>query len=366
MKKEVSLRQIAYMFLLLTISPILRQIPSILAGEAGRSGYLSPLWSIIVLVPLTAIILLLIKSFPGLNLYEIMEHLMGKFPAKVFIIGYIFWILLQLTAKINIYSLTLQFTLMPRTRSNLFMAVMMFLVYYALLRGMKTIFRFSEFVLGPVLAFFAIMMLCALPKVRLDYLLRVSTIQLPATIMAAKSVISAGGIIIIALFFADKLNLSITKKQKRKLWYSVLFYVLLTFVITVFTFGITGADLTANLPFPFYITVKSISFFNVLERFEVLVTLICVLSDFIFICILSTLLMRCIQWLFNVRERGFLFVPLAMIVFYLTYFVSQTQFEFNYLYRTIIMNLDLIFLYLIPFFLGLLCLAKRKNIRKQY
>lgn len=366
MKKEVSLRQIAYMYLLLTISPILRQIPRFLAGEAGRSGYLSPIWSFVALLPLTAIVLLLIKSFPGLNLYEVMEQLMGKFLAKVFLLGYMLWILILLTAKVNIYTLTLQFTLMPRTRSSLFMVIMMFLVYYALLRGMKTIFRFSEFVLGPIIAFFVVIMLTAIPKLRLDYLLPVSTIHLPSTIMATKSVISVGGIIIITLFFGDKLNLSITKKQKRKLLYSVIFFVVLTFVITVLTFGITGAALTANLPFPFYITVKSISVFNVLERFEVLVTLICVISDFIFICILSTLLMRCIQWIFGIRERGFLFVPLAMIVYYLTYFISQTQFEFDYFYRNIIMNLDLVFLYLIPFILGFLCLIKRKHIRKQY
>ncbi|HKL99968.1 MAG TPA: GerAB/ArcD/ProY family transporter [Mobilitalea sp.] len=364
MNKELSLRQIVYLYLFLSVSPILRQIPAALAGEAGRSGYLSPLWSILVLLPLTGIILLLIESFPGLNIYEIMVQLIGKILAKLIILTYMLWFLLLLTTKVSAYSMTIQFTLMPKTRSDFFMITLIVMVFYALLRGIKTIFRFSEFTLGPVIVFFIILIVCSLGRIRTDYLLPVSKVKLPSTIMASKNVISVGGFIIIALFFSDKLGITVSKLQKRKLWYGVLVFALLTFGITVFTFGITGANLTANLPFPFYISVKSISFFNIFERFEVLVTLICVLSDFIAICTLATLLTRSIQWLFDIKERGFLFVPLSIIVYYLTYLTTSTQFEFDFLYRYVIINLNLIYQFLIPFFLGVVCLIRRKNIKK--
>ena len=367
MNKEVSLRQIAYMFLFLSISPILRQIPAALAKEAGRSGYLSPLWSVLAVIPLTGIILLLINAFPGLNIYEIMIQLIGNFMSKLVILFYFIWFLLVLVSKINVYSLTLQFTLMPRTRSELLMIIMIALVYYALLRGMKTVFRFAEFALGPIIGFFAILIICALTRLRTDYLLPVSTFRLPETIYASVNVISVGGYIVIALFFSDKLGISVPKQQKRKLWYAALSFVVLAFTVTLFTFGITGAALTAYVPFPFYISVKSISFFNVFERFEVLVTLICILSDFITICILATMLGRCIQWLFGLKNRGgYLFLPLAMTIYFLTYLISSTQFEFDFLYRYIIVNLNLIFQYVIPFLLGFVCLIKRKKIKQQY
>ena len=366
MNKEVTLRQITLMYLFISISTIMRQVPEALAKEAGRSGYLSPLWSVIATLPLTAIIILLIRSYPGLNIYEIMVQLLGKILSKIIISGYLLWILLAITAKVTIYSLTLQFTLMPKTRSEFFMVVLIILVFYALIRGMKTIFRFAELTLGTVLILFAVMFICALSRIRSDYLLPVSTINLPNTIMASKSVIAVGGNIIIALFFADKFGISVTKEQIRKLWFGVLTFTLLAFVITFFTFGISGTSLTATLPFPFYITVKSISFFNTFERFEVLVTLICILSDFIAICIFAIILLRCFQWLFNLKQCNFLFVPITMIVFYLTYYVSSTQFEFNYLYQYLIINLNLIFQYVIPLLLAFLCLIKRKKIKKQY
>ncbi|MBP1756341.1 MAG: putative rane protein, partial [Firmicutes bacterium] len=129
-------------------------------------------------------------------------------------------------------------------------------------------------------------------------------------------------------------------------------------------------SLTANLPFPFYITVKSISFFNIFERFEVLVTLICILSDYISIAIFAVLLLRCFEWLFKLEKSEILCIPLAVIIFYLTYYLSSTQFEFNYLYRVLLVNLNLIFEYVIPFILAVLCLFMRKkiksNIKKQY
>lgn len=365
MNKEVSIRQIIYMYIFFSLSSILREIPFALAREADRSGYLSPLWSIAALLPLAGVILLLIKSYPGLNIYEIMEHLAGKFLAKIFILAYILWFMLMLAARVNIYSLSIQFTLMPKTRPDFFMAVMIIMVFYALAKGIKTIFRFSEFILGPVILLIAVLFVCAFTRLRTDYLLPVSLAKLKPSVMASRSVIASGGSIIIALFFADKYGISVTKQQKRKLLYAILFFVLLSFVITLFTFGVTGALSAAAYPFPFYITVKSISFFNVFERFEVLVTLICMISDFLSICVMGVLILRCIGWLFNTKQEFVFAVPVTMIVFYLTYFISSTQFEYDYLYNTLLLYLSLVFQYAIPFLLALLSIGD-KRLKKPY
>ncbi len=370
MNRELTLRQITFMFLFISISTVLRQVPQALALEAGRSGYLSPIISIVATIPLTAVIIFLIKSFPGLNFYEIMVQLMGAFLSKLVILAYIFWLFLITTAKVTSYSLTLEFTLMPRTRADFFMIVMIVMVFYGLLRGVKTIFRFSELMLGTVLILFAILFLCAFTRLRTDYLIPVSTVNLLQTTLAAKHVVTVGGNIIIALFFADKLGISITKSQFRKLWFGIVIFSCLAFILTLFTFGISGTSLTANLPFPFYITVKSISFFNIFERFEVLITLICILSDYSAIAIFVVLLLRCFEWLFGLKDCEVLALPLGIIIFYLTYYLSSTQFEFIYLYRVVLVNLNLIFQYVIPLIMGFLCLIMRRkiknNVKKQY
>lgn len=366
MNEHLSMRQVVFMILFVSLSPVLRQIPTALAKEAGKSGYLSPIWSVFIIIPLAFAILLLIKAFPGLNIYEIMTQLVGSFLTKFITILYILWTLLLLSAKINIYSLTLQFTLMPKTRSDFFMQIILFLVFYALLRGSKTIFRFSEFTLGPILLLISILFLCAIGNLRTDYLLPVSTMNLPSTVKASINVIAVGGNMIIALFFADKLGISLTKKQMRRFCIGALTFIILSFIITIFTFGISGAGLTAKLPFPFYITVKSISFFNIFERFEVIVTLICILSDFISISIMFIILMKLIEWLFALEGRGFLFIPLAVIIYFLSYFISSSQFELYFLYRYIIVYVNLIFQYIIPLFLLLIYLIKRKHIKKPY
>lgn len=366
MNKPLSIRQAVFMFLFISISPVLRQIPSALAREAGRSGYLSPFWSILPIMILTGTIILLINSYPGLNLYEITVQLAGKVFAKVIMLLYLIWSLLYLTGKLNAYALSIQFTLMPKTGSDFFIQIMLLLVFYALFKTSKTVFRFSEFTLGPIFLLIGILFLCAINKLRMDYLLPVSTISLPYTVKASKHVIAVGGNIFMTMFFADSFGISVTKKQMRKFWSGAIIFIVLSFIITVFTFGITGAPLCANLPFPFYITVKSISFFNIFERFEVLVTLICILSDYIAICIMFIVVMRIIKWLFGIDEQGFLLVPLAAVIYYLTFLVSRTQFEYDFLYRHIIVNANLVFQYVVPFLLCLLCLLKRKHIRKQY
>ena len=366
MNKQLSIRQAVFLYMFITISPVLRQIPSALAREAERNGSLSPFFAIPPILILTGTIILLITSYPGFNLYEIAVQLAGKVFARFIMFLYLIWALLYLSAKLNAYALSIQFTLMPKTGSDFFILVMLVLVYYALLRTSKTIFRFSEFALGPIFFLIGILFICAVGKLRTDYLLPVSTTEIPSAAMASKHVIAAGGNMIIIMFFADNFGISITKNQLRKFWTGAWIFIVFSFIITVFTFGITGALLTANLPFPFYITVKSISFFNVFERFEVLVTLICILSDYVSICVMFIVVMYIIKWLFGLKETGFLFVPLAAVVYYLTFYVCKTQFEYDFLYNKLIVNLNLIFQYVIPLLLSLFCLVKRKHIRKQY
>ncbi len=366
MKKEVSLRQIAYMYILITIAPILRQIPNALAYQAGRGGYLSPLWSTLGIIPITGIIISLIKSFPGLNFYELMETILGKVLAKILIFSYLIWFILTIATKLNSFSLTLQFTLMPRTKTSFFVVIIGILVLYSLAKGVKTIFRFAEFIVGPILILFLILFAFAISKIRPDYLIPIATNNLPDTILASKNVLAVGGYIIIALFFADKYGLRVSKKNISKLWAAAGIFIITTFLITLFTYGVSGADLTATLPFPFYITVKSISLFNVLERLEVLITLLCIISDFISISIYSVILINCFVWLFNLKEKSFLYIPLTAIVYYLTYFISRSQFEFDFFYKNVLVNANIVFQYIVPLFIGLIGLLKRKVIRKQY
>lgn len=365
MNREITLRQVTFLYLFVSVSTILRQVPQNLAREAGRSGYLSPVWSIAATALLTGIILLLMKYFPGLNFYEIMVRLVGTFLAKLLILAYLVWILLGAAAKVISYSLTLEYTLMPRTRSDFFMSVMMILVFYALLRGMKTIFRFSELSLGTILILFAVLFICAVSRLRSDYLIPVSVVHLKSTIYAARHVAAVGGNIIIVLFFTDKLVTPLTNKHLHKLWFGIAVFTALAFIITLFTFGISGTTLTKSLPFPFYITVKSISFFQIFERFEVLVTLICILSDFVAISIFVILLFRCLTWLFHMEKGEALYIPLAVIIFYLTYFISSTQFEFDYFYQVFLVNTNLIFEYMIPLILALICLIRRKKLNQR-
>ncbi|NLZ83707.1 MAG: GerAB/ArcD/ProY family transporter [Clostridiales bacterium] len=366
MNKELSLRQISYIFVFISLSPILRQIPRALAAEAGRSAYVSPIWSIVAIVPLTIIVVGLIKVFPGLNLYEIMLQVFGTFLSKIMILGYLLWFLLLVASKINIYTQTLQFTLMPQTRNNFFLITLILLVAYVLQRGLKTVFRFTEFTLGIILLAFIIIFLCSVSRIREDYLLPISTIYLADTARAAVNVVAVGGNIIIALFFSDKLGISTTKMQRGRLWIGMGIFLVLTFLTTLSTIGINGASLTANLPFPFYITVKGISFFDIFERFEVLVTLISMLSDFIFICLLFTIIIRCFEWFFNLKDKSFLYMPLAIIIFYLTYYISSTQFEFDFLYRNVIIYVNIIFQFFIPMLIVLFSLFQIKKIKKQY
>ena len=110
--------------------------------------------------------------------------------------------------------------------------------------------------------------------------------------------------------------------------------------------------------------MKSISFFNILERFEVIVTLICMLSDYGHMRVSGPVKADSVA--VCVKPGEVFIVPLAVVVYYLSFFTSSTQFEHDFLYRNVIVNLNMVFQYFLPMFFGFICLFKRKNIRKPY
>lgn len=359
--REITFRQALYLFIFVSLAQVLRGLPSALVNEVGNAGYMSILIAVFPLLVLAGIIILLLKTYPEQNFFEILEKILGRFLAKVLVLLYIIWALTSAVLIMNQYTLTLQSTLMPYTKSNYFIIVMIILVFYAVHKGMKTIFRISELTLLPILLFLIIMILFGIPKFDPSNLVPIYVEEPESALFAAKYVYTIGGNLILLLFFADKYKdfKKYQDKSRTKLFLSVGLYSLIALVITVSTIAINGAQLTSKLPYSFFMTIKRISIFKVFERFETFITLITALSDFVAISIFVVIIIRCMKWLFNMEHVAYLELPIAAVVYYLTYYLSDTQFELDYFYNNIYIPMNIIYQYLLPIFIILIFFIRR-------
>lgn len=351
MKKVITFRQLFYMFLAISITPILTLIPADLAVGNSSSAGISVILSLVALIPLALLIVVFMKAYPHYNFYEILVELFGRAVAKVLIAFYGIWSFVVLSTKVWQYTLNLQSSIMSNTREQVFFVTMMILVLYAFLRGIKTIFRFAEFVLVPMLIILFIYILSAIPNIRLDYIKVANTLSFSQLCGQAGFIIAAAGNLFLILIYGDSVkdHSKIGKLIARFLIATIALFLVLLILVTVVTFSLVGNNASAMISTPFYVAMKGISVLNILEHFEAILIIIMFLSDFLGICLYASISMRCIKWACSVRKMKFLYIPFAVFIYYLALVLCRTQFDVEYLYNTILVKWNLIMQYVIPF-----------------
>lgn len=353
MKKVITFRQLFYMFLVTSITPILTQIPAELAVGNSSSACISILLSLVALLPLALLIAVILQAYPHYNFYEILMVLFGRVVAKAIIIFYGIWACIVLTTKVWQYTLNLQSSIMSNTREQVFFVSMIILVLYAFLRGIKTIFRFAEFVLMPMLVILFIYVLSAIPNIRLDYIMVANTLTFSELCGQAGYVISVAGNLILLLFYGDSIK-DHSKSGKliaRFFIVAIALFLVLLILVTVVSFSLVGNSAASSMSAPFYVAMKGISVLNILERFEAILIIIMFFSDFLGICLYASISMRCIKWVTSVRKLNFLYIPFGIFIYYLALVLCRTQFDVEFLYNTIIVKWNLIMEFVIPFVL---------------
>ena len=353
MKKVITFRQLFYMFLAISITPILTLIPAELAAGNSSSAGISVLLSLVALIPLAVLIAVFMQAYPHYNFYEILVELFGRVVAKTIITFYGIWAFVVLTTKVWQYTLNLQSSIMSNTREQVFFVTMIILVLYAFLRGIKTIFRIAEFVLAPMLVILFIYILSAIPYIRWDYIKVANTLSFSELWGQAGFIIAAAGNLFLFLIYGDSVK-DHSKSGKliaRFFATTIVLFLALLIVVTVVSFSIVGNNAASSISAPFYVAMKGISVLNILEHFEAILIIIMFLSDFLGICLYASISMRCIKWVCSVRKMNFLYIPFAVFIYYLALVLCRTQFDVEFLYNTIIVKWNLIMQYVIPFVL---------------
>ena len=360
MKKVITFRQLFYMFLAISITPILTLIPAELAVGNSSSAGISMLLSLVALIPLALLIAVFMQAYPHYNFYEILVELFGRVVAKAIIAIYGIWAFVALTTKVWQYTLNLQSSIMSNTREQVFFVTMIILVLYAFSRGIKTIFRIAEFVLAPMLVILFLYILSAVPNIRWDYIKVANTLSFSELCGQAGFIIAAAGNLFLILIYGDSVK-DHSKSGKliaRFLATTIVLFLALLIIVTVVSFSIVGNNAASSISAPFYVAMKGISVLNILEHFEAILIIIMFLSDFLGICLYASISMRCIKWVCSIRKMNFLYIPFAVFIYYLALVLCRTQFDVDFLYNTILVKWNIVMQYVIPFVLMIVHYSK--------
>lgn len=362
MKTNISIRQIIFLFIFTSITPIFSYIPNVCASHSQNAGYISAVYGGILLSVYAFFLLQIIRAYPYQNFYDILKNTFGLILAKIIILLYGMWALLFLTFKINSYTTLLQTTLLPSINVGILIIFLFLLVLYAVKKGAKTIFRFSEFFYGISLFFLAALFLFSFRSMNKEYLVPVTIEHFKSSLLSIPDICAIGGNLVLLLFFAECLITMDTHDQIRKRIYSgILIFTVFCTASVFMVIAICGSQLTAEFNYPVFQAVKSVTLLSSFERFDSFITLICVLSDFTTISIFLIVVIQCIGNLFPTKIQFSIGIALFITGCTFVMINKATQIELNSFYLTTIIYINLIFQYALPILIGIIALLKNKK-----
>ena len=287
--EKLTRRQLFALSSVAVLSPALRLLPREDTAIAGSASWLC---GVAAYVPLLLFALLLNAMLrcrrEGEGMSELILRALGAVAGKVVLAVYSLWFLLYAAFLLRSGAERFVTTVYPFSGHWPFVVTLLALSLIAALGGAKALFRSAEIFLPLLTAVLLFVLTFALPELNPKGLLAVSAADIGPVLLGAVPLLNIGaGMLVYPTFFEGLVPIAPGRGKATAKW--LVRVCLLAVLLSVLAIGMLGAELTANLSYPFFTMLRNVSIFHAVERFEALVVGLWVLPDFILISLMLML-----------------------------------------------------------------------------
>lgn len=275
----ISRRQLSILLFVSALSPLIRQTPGMAVQSAGGAVWLSSLLALVPL-PLAGWMLgrLLRRRAHGEGLGGVLLRVFGRVGGRVAVLFYTGWTLFYAGFVLRAGADRFVTAVYPGSRPWLFMAVMAALCVPASLGRLKTLARCAEIALPLLVLVFAFVFLFCLPGLDAANLAPLSTETLSDAVRGTPWLLSTMSVLLLLAFLSDRTEEGALGAPFHRAFFALGTLAVLLCVTVVGTFG---AKLSAEMHYPFFVMIRCIRIFRLLERVEALVVAQWVVTDFL-------------------------------------------------------------------------------------
>lgn len=327
-KGKIGLRQALVIFFLASVSPLIRLIPSYLSESSKQASWVVPIFAIIPLILLVALLNTFFnkaknRSFNSLE--EVLEGAYGKIITKVILIVYTLWLVVLCAVQLRLVAERYATTLFFYSSEKLFVILSLVLVYFALKGSFETLARFSE--IGAIILLAILILIAIIAIQNFD----VKNVY-PVTVYDAKD-IGEGMLSVVSIFSSityiffmgdiinDKENL-LRSGRRLSIWYA--FIVMLIVFVTI---GCFGHRVVNAFTHPFFIALKSTRFLEMLEGVDGIFVSLWLMMDFFLVCYYLYIVTAMVKKTFKLKSRKTVVTPLIFVIYILSFLVASSFFE---------------------------------------
>ncbi len=295
------------------VSKVFYTSPAMVAKVVGTAGWYMTLISALTATIAFTPVYFLLRRFPGKNIMEANDIVLGKTGGSVFSFLLFFILLVSAAANIREFTEVLIVYAYPLSPSSYIMILLIAIIVFAAYLGLESIARVSRILSGILLIGLAILMVLATKNYKFHRLFPIFGYGLGKTLINGLLRSSAYGDITIIAIFASSLQ-GISHVKKAGYISLALSGIIITTIIFAFTLSFpyyTGQEATA----PMYLAATLIDYGAFFKRLEAMFLFIWNITHMISSSVLFYMSLMIYSHIFNIKDKKPLILPLSIVLF---------------------------------------------------
>jgi spore germination protein KB len=282
-------------------------------SEVKQDTWISILIASMMILPLIALYIRVIKLCPGLNLFEILINVFGGVFGKILSFAFVWYAVHIATGSMEDFTTFVQVSNMPETPKYLTAYFILLLAVWSVKSGPENIGRLSKLV-WPIVAIATLLtIIIGARKMDINNLKPVMEADFKSLLSSSfsMSMLPLGEIVLCLSFFSSVS----AKSNTSKIFIKSLIFITIFFVATVVrNVLILGVPSALMLYYPSYLSASIISVGDFFTRVEALIGIVAVLTGFIKICVCLYTASLGLSKILNISDRKTMVVPCGLLI----------------------------------------------------
>ncbi|XGY92758.1 endospore germination permease [Bacillus sp. RS11] len=315
MEKEIiSSRQFTIITLLFTVGTAILIIPSSVTSAAKQDAWIATIIGVGLSFLLVKLLVTLGNQTPTLTFTEANEKILGRFFGKLTAIGFILLSFFAAGELLYFIGTFMSTEVMPETPSMAFSLLFGIIIIYAAYQGIEVFARLAEILFPVFILVFIIFVVCISPLINFENvqpILETSKKSLFISVIRFMSICSFP-LVVLLILFPSAVN--VHKSAQKGFYIGTAIGGIVLIIIVTLCILVLGPELTSNRTFPSYALAQRVSIGNFLQRVEVIMAAMWILSIFIKTFMYFYASVIGIAQICEIKDHRPLIVPIGMTI----------------------------------------------------
>jgi spore germination protein KB len=295
-------------------------------GQAERDMWISTAAAILLSIPLYMVYSRILSLFPGKDLFEILELNFGKFFGKLISLLFI-WFAFHLGALvIRNFGEFIATVALPETPKIVSMLIFTLLCIWGAKAGIETLAKCSEYFLIFVMSLIILFGLLVIPNMDTDNIMPIMGNGFGRAMAGVLSAITFpfGEAVVFMMVFSSLRN----KKSSYRVFIPALILAGMVVVyISLRNIMVLGPSTIKAVYFPSYSVISRVNIGNFLQRMEIAVTVVFILSGYVKVTVCLLGATKGVARILGFDDYRILVTPVGLLMVNLSYIIYKDIME---------------------------------------